>query len=134
MFDYQVIADCELRATFHERLGPCLELGIRSNWFRSLPYSALDRLRIAIDGQPVPEAATLVLCDGVAIPLEDLSAVVDRFWFVLDVLKVLVARPEDCATGTHRVSVSYEMRITDLVLSGHAFTEPAHAEAVMVLR
>jgi hypothetical protein len=132
MFDERLIAYRELQDAFHERLGPCLELGIRSNWYRSLPYAALDRLCIAIDGKPVPEAAMLVLCDGLATPVDELATMVTRFWFVPDVLRILIARTEKMAAGPHLVTVSYDMRITDLVIAGQAYIEPACAQALMV--
>ena len=51
-----------------------LLLGVRLNWYRSVPLSCVERLEVALDGVPLdPERTTLEL-DGVRCPVGDLAA------------------------------------------------------------
>jgi hypothetical protein len=92
-----------------------LLLGVRLNWYRSVPLSCVERLEIALDGVPLdPEHTTLEL-DGVRSPVRELNALDERWWHVLDTATVRIALEARPADGPHAVDLVIGTRIPYLV-------------------
>jgi hypothetical protein len=85
-------------------------LDIRLNWYRSLPLSCVEAIRLTIDGTTIEsERLTLRLPDFDG-HLTDLAEATDVWWRVLDAGE-LVAAGEDLASGPHDIELALTLRI-----------------------
>jgi hypothetical protein len=83
--DLRIVEDNSLRAT-----GDGYEVGVRLNWYRSLPVSCIEKLALSLDGQPVDPAAIRFEVNGKQFGIEELEDKVEEFWFVQDTARVHV--------------------------------------------
>lgn len=133
MFDQRVISP-SASLIHDDALGPCLRVNIYSNWYRSLPLSAIEGLRVHLDGTFVPEDRIWAQVGRRTLPISALEKLVATYWFVRDPLPLLIRRVDPIAPGRRRVRITYRMRITDLVFDGRAVSEPADCDAEVLLR
>jgi hypothetical protein len=87
--------------------GGRLAVAIHLPWYRSLPVSCLESVRVAVDG--VPAHVRSVAIDGFTGPVEE-AAASDATWDIRDTLAVVLgqaARPGDVRT----VEVALAVRI-----------------------
>lgn len=83
------------------------ELRVRSPWYRSLPLSCID-VELAVDDAPVDPGRITFCVNGNAYSMEELTELIDEFWFVLDPARLRVT---DIAPGAHDVAVRLGLRI-----------------------
>jgi hypothetical protein len=98
--------------------GTGLLLGIRLNWYRSLPLSCVERLEVELDGVPLDPGRTTLEVDGVTGTTGELAARDDRWWHVLDTATVRVPLDGPPAPGAHTVGLVLGTRIPHLVSPG----------------
>jgi hypothetical protein len=82
-------------------------LELRLNWYRSLPLSCVERIELAIDGEPVTDLR-LRLRDFEA-PVEALGDAVDVWWHVLDSVELVADM--DVPAGDHDVELAVSLRV-----------------------
>lgn len=90
---------------------------IRIPWYRSLPYSCVEGLDIAIDGAKIDSAELQIELGGERYKLSDLPPLHERWWYVADAAPVTVPLPEEPATGEHELDVTLHMRIPYIIES-----------------
>ena len=93
--------------------GRRLTLGIRLNWYRSLPLDCLEQLEVSVDG--VPAGGMTV---GFGEPRMLFPATAQdpaRWWPVRDTLRVAAELSESLPTGPHTVTVVLGNRIPYLI-------------------
>jgi hypothetical protein len=90
----RLIEDKSLRAT---RDG--YELGVRLSWYRSLPLSCVEKVRLTLDGQLIDAEAIRFGINGHEYRLDELPKLADEYWFVLDPAVLRVRAPGKVATG-----------------------------------
>ena len=106
MSGINVIEDGSLRATESG-----FEIKLRFKWYRSLPLSCLENLRLSVDGQPVDPGAISFGINGDVYRLDELADKVEEFWFILDSAILSVDQPGRVKSGeSHQIDVVFGMR------------------------
>jgi hypothetical protein len=75
------------------------EIQVRLNWYRSLPISSVETLRLSLDGEPVQPNQILFEINNHQYRLEELSEQIEEFWFVQDSAHLHVRQPGKVAAG-----------------------------------
>ena len=106
MSGINVIEDGSLRATESG-----FEIKLRFKWYRSLPLSCLEHLRLSLDGQAVDPDAVSFGINGNVYRLDQLADKTEEFWFVLDSAILSVDQPGTVKSGeSHQIDVAFGMR------------------------
>ena len=106
MSGINVIEDNSLRATESG-----FEIRLRFKWYRSLPLSCLEDLRLSVDGQAVDPDAVSFGINGNVYRLDQLADKVEEFWFILDSAILSVDQPGKVKSGeSHQIDVAFGMR------------------------
>jgi hypothetical protein len=90
------------------RTGEGYEVAVRFDWYRALPLSCFS-VALNVDGQPVPADRIRFHINDRDYALDELPALADEFWFVLDAARLRVEQP--LAEGDHDVAVDLTLRI-----------------------
>ncbi len=116
------------------RTGDGYEIPIRFDWYRSLPLSCVS-VSVRFDGLPVPDDAIRFHVNERDYALDEMAALVDEFWFVLDAAKLRIRTEEPVVDGTHDVEVEIALRIPYLFNedTGNVLTVWSRPRATMVL-
>ena len=79
-------------------------LGLRLMWYRSLPLSCIENIRLSLDGQPVDPGLLRLEVNGHSYRLEQLADRVEEFWYILDTAFLDVEQPGVVTRGeNHRI-------------------------------
>ena len=97
----QVLGDTAVRAA-----DDGYEVDLHLAWYRSLPFSCLEGIDLAIDDVPAQREQLRVKVDGRELGLDDLPELDDEWWFVQDALTVLVPSERPAAPGARSSSAS----------------------------
>lgn len=92
--DLRIVEDNSLRAN-----NDGYEVGVRLNWYRSLPISCVEKVALSLDGQPVDPGAIRFEVNGKQFTLQEMEDEVEEFWFVLDTAQVHVQDPGKVKPG-----------------------------------
>lgn len=84
------------------------EIDLHLAWYRSLPLSCVEDIRLSLDGAEVAPDRIRVLLNGEPLTLAQLAERVDDEWFVQDPLTIRVSGLVPAETG-NRVSVDVTM-------------------------
>ena len=90
----KIVEDNSLRAT-----ADGYQVEIRLNWYRSLPLSCVEEVRLSLDGQLVPPEKIRFAINGHEYRLDELPRLGEEFWFVLDPAVLQVHDPGKVASG-----------------------------------
>jgi hypothetical protein len=101
----------ELLAGPLRRTGDGFEVPVRFDWYRSLPLSCVASLTLTVDGEVVDAERIRFHVNDRDYALDELAAVHDEFWFVLDTARLRVLADPPLAAGEHEVAVDLAMRI-----------------------
>lgn len=102
----RVIEDRSLRVT-----SSGFEIRVRFKWYRSLPLSCLENLRMSIDGCPIDASLITLEVNGRRHRLEQLVEQVEETWFVLDPAVLSVGLPGRVRRGeTYHLKVFFGLR------------------------
>ncbi len=93
--------------------GRRLTLGIRLNWYRSLPLNCLQRLEVSLDGWMTD--GTTIGFAGHPMPLWAVAQDVTSWWSVRDTLQVTAELADSPSAGAHTVAVLLGNRIPYLI-------------------
>ena len=117
MSGINVIEDGSLRATESG-----FEIKLRFKWYRSLPLSCLENLRLSVDGQPVDPGAISFGINGNEYRLHELADKVEEFWFILDSAILSVDQPGKVKSGeSHQIDVVFGMRAPYIAIAPGKF-------------
>lgn len=84
---------------------------VRLNWYRSLPISCVETLRLSLDGEAVQPEQILFEINDHAYRLAELPEKIEEFWFVQDSAVLHVQQPDKVALGeTHTVEAEIALR------------------------
>ncbi len=84
---------------------------VRLNWYRSLPLSSVDVLKLALDGESVPLDQVRFEINGHLYTLAELPERYEEFWFVQDSAVLHVSQPGKVAAGqAHRLDAEISLR------------------------
>jgi sugar phosphate isomerase/epimerase len=89
-----------------------LAVSLTIPWYRSLWLSSVGSLRLAIDGQAVPQEDLAFELEGVRRPLDELPDQHDVLWFLQSHPLLVVRRETPVALGeTHQVTIDGQLRL-----------------------
>ena len=75
------------------------QLQVRLDWYRSLPLSCVEQVRLSLDGEQVDAQAITFGINGGEYRLDELAALTDQVWFVLDSATIRVEQPGQVTSG-----------------------------------
>lgn len=81
-------------------------VGLRLPWYRAIPLSNVELDDVLVDGEPVALDHVRFELDGTNIPLAELPAKTDQFWWVPDTATITAQMP-----GMER-GRSYDVQVT----------------------
>jgi hypothetical protein len=113
----KLIEDDSLRVT-----GQGYEVKVRLNWYRSIPLSCVERVRLALDDQwAEPEALTFGINER-TYSLDELPALVDESWFMVDSATIHARQPGQASVGRpHTVAVEIAFRVPYMPIGPDSF-------------
>jgi hypothetical protein len=121
-----IIQENSLRAT-----DSGFELQVRFKWYRSLPLSCVEDLRLSLDGRPVDPASLRFGINGHTYRLEELVGLVEEEWFIIDPAHVIVEQPGLVNSGeAHQVDVAFGMRIPYIAIGPEKFLTIINRQSV----
>ncbi len=121
-----IIQDDSLRATESG-----FELQVRFKWYRSLPLSCIEDLRLSVDGQAVDPELLRFGINGHTYRLEELAGLVEEEWFIIDPAHLAVAQPGLVKAGEqHQLDVAFGMRIPYIAIGPDKFLTMINRESV----
>ena len=112
------------------------EIDVHLAWYRSLPLSCVENVAVTLAGRTVPREDVRVRYGGRELTLDDLTGLVDEWWFVQDPLTVVVPdeAPRDPGTESD-VVVELATRIPYIIIGpGAALVQRTKAERKVVIR
>ncbi|MFG3289197.1 DUF6379 domain-containing protein [Streptomyces sp. NPDC048179] len=120
MFPDRLIVPEELGVTEDADGSAAVTFRVRLPWYRALPMDGLHLSDIVFDGRPVGSDLLDVEIDGAWTPYDDVAALRDVWWFVLDPLRVRIRGLESVADGEHEVTATVGARVPYIVLGTKA--------------
>jgi len=75
------------------------EIRVRLNWYRSLPLSCVEKVRLALDGQWVDPGEVTFEVNAHEYRLDELAPLCEEFWFVQDSARLHVRQAGKVAAG-----------------------------------
>jgi hypothetical protein len=103
---FRIVEDDSLRVTEGG-----YEVGIRLNWYRSLPLSCVETVRLALDGTWVDPDMIRFRINNHDYRLSELAEQLEEFWFVQDAAILHIDQPGKVATGeSHTIEVEIGFR------------------------
>lgn len=110
------------------------EVKVRLNWYRSLPLSCVENVRLILDGEEItPEEISFGINDHV-YPVKDLVEKNGEYWFVQDSAVLKVSRPGMITPGdSHTIEAEITLRAPYILVgSGKFLTMPTRYSTVQV--
>jgi len=84
---------------------------VNLNWYRSLPLSSVEVLKLALDGQVVPLDQVRFAINGHEYGLVELPERYEEFWFVQDSAVLKVLQPGKVKAGeAHQLDAEMSLR------------------------
>ncbi len=121
-----IIQDDSLRATESG-----FELQVRFKWYRSLPLSCVEDLRVSVDGKAIDPALLRFGINGNVYRLEELAGLVEEEWFIIDAAHLIVKQPGLVKAGEqHQVEVAFGMRIPYIAIGPEKYLTMINRESV----
>jgi hypothetical protein len=109
-------------------------INVRENWYRSLPLSCIENVKIIVDGEEFPPKDVSFGINNALYPLKDLANKSGEYWYVQDSASLLVRRPGKIAAGeTHTIEVEIVLRAPYIMVGpGKFLTMPTKFSTVQV--
>ena len=105
------------------------EVSMRLNWYRSLPYSCLEKLSVAIDGESIETEKLHLKINDQLYQLDQLGDLVEELWFVQDPATVFVHYPGKITPGKdYEIELELAMRAPYIPIGPDRFLTPSTSE------
>ncbi len=113
MFDGYIFTPESLRPVAEDGQVIGFELDTRIPYYRSIPLSMVDDVRVSVDGQDVARQDIRFSADGGAhwFTLDEMTTVDTYRWEYADEATVRVLRPGGLEPGEHEVCVGINVRV-----------------------
>lgn len=128
-FAVPLIEENSLRAT-----PDGFEVKVRLNWYRSLPLSCVEKVRLVIDGEEISPERIVFGINEHCYPLTALETKTAEYWFVLDSALLKVTAPGGITGGEeHDLEAEITLRAPYILVGpGKFLTMPTRYSAVQV--
>ena len=112
-----------------------LELDVHPNWYRSLPLSSVTIVEVTVNGEHIARDEMTFSVNGAEHALDELAALWDDTWFVLDPATLRVRRQLVRRGETVDVLVRLGNRVPYLLIGpDHPLESVTEAEKTIVAR
>ena len=81
----QLVEDNSLKVNDHG-----YQINVRLNWYRSLPLSCVQNIKLCVNGTQVPASDLRFAVNGQQYSLDEMKEKVEEFWFVQDAAQLQV--------------------------------------------
>lgn len=93
------------------------DLDVHLAWYRSLPLSCVEQLKVSINGHEVSLDNIYLLHNGKRVPFAALQEMTEEWWFVQDALRFHLNVTPDLSIGSEvELSVSLATRIPYIII------------------
>uniref|UniRef100_B0T5K0 C-deglycosylation enzyme beta subunit n=1 Tax=Caulobacter sp. (strain K31) TaxID=366602 RepID=B0T5K0_CAUSK len=82
------------------------EIAIRLPWYRALPLSVIEIVRVRIDGEPIARERVQIIVDGRGFAIDDMKNQTEVVWYMRDDAFLRVDGFELVSGQAYRVEVS----------------------------
>lgn len=118
----KLVEDGSLKAT-----ADGCEVRLRLKWYRSLPVSCIETLKMSLDGQPLDPSCLRFGVNGHQYKLEELADGVEEFWFIQDSAILSAVLPGKVSqVEAHKVNVEMAVRFPYIPIGPGKFLTHIH--------
>ena len=112
------------------------EIQVRLNWYRSMPLSCVEKVRLGIDGEEIAAEAIWFQINAHQYSLQEMADKTGEYWFVQDSATLLVKEPGRIAPGEeHTIEAEITIRAPYILVGPEKFlTMPTKFTSVQVAR
>jgi hypothetical protein len=124
-----LIEDNSLRAT-----PDGFEVKVRLNWYRSLPLSCVENVRLSVDGVEITPEDIFFGIDDRSYSLKDMPDLTGETWYVQDSATLQVKNPGKVVSGeTHTIEAEITLRAPYIMVGpGKFLTMPTRYSSTQV--
>ncbi len=103
------------------------EVKLRLKWYRSLPLSCIESLKMSLDGQPLDPDCLRLGVNGRQFKLDELPDQVEEFWFIQDSAVLSAVLSGKVKVGeSHKVNVEMSVRFPYIPIGPGKFLTHIH--------
>lgn len=122
MFTDKVLEDNSLKV-FEDGF----EVTVRLLWYRSLPLSCVEKVRLAVDGEEVDPKDIRFGFEDALYPLDVLEEMTDKYWYMQDSARIFVDKPEMISKGKdYQIEAEVVMRVPYISIGPGKFLKLPH--------
>lgn len=128
-FAVPLIEESSLRST-----ADGFEVKVRLNWYRSLPLSCVENIRLSIDGEEISVDALSFAVNEHSYPVKELEDKAGEYWYVQDSGVVHAQLPGKVAAGgSYSIDVEITIRAPYILIGpGKFLTMPTRYSTAQV--
>jgi hypothetical protein len=103
------------------------EIKLRLLWYRSLPLSCIEKIELALDGQPVEAGLLRFGINDKEFRLDELPDLVEEFWFIQDSASLSIRQPGKVRHGSsHLINLELALRFPYIPIGPGKFLTHVH--------
>jgi hypothetical protein len=110
------------------------EVKVRLNWYRSLPLSCIENIRLVLDGEEISADALSFAVNEHSFPVRDLAGRTGEYWYVQDSGVIQAQYPGKVAAGgSYTVEAEITIRAPYILIGpGKFLTMPTRYSTIQV--
>ena len=110
------------------------EIKVRLNWYRSLPLSCIENIRLSVDSEDIAPEDISFGINTHSYPLKDMADLSGETWYVQDSAVLQVKESGKVASGeTHTIEAEITLRAPYIMVGqGKFLTMPTRQSSVQV--
>jgi hypothetical protein len=98
------------------------EISVRLSWYRSLPVSCIEKLKLALDGEWVDPGDVRFVINDREHRVDELARLPEEYWFVQDSAVLKVRQPGRVVAGeTHTIQTELAVRFPYIRIGSGGF-------------
>ena len=113
----QLVEDNSLRV-----INDGYQINVRLNWYRSLPLSCVQNIKLVVDGEEVPSSDMRFAVNGNQYTIDEIAEKVEEFWFVQDAAQLQVLQLSKVHAGeSHEIEAEIALRFPYIAIGPGKF-------------
>lgn len=114
----ETLRDNTLKNYYENGAAAGYQFDVRLAYYRGQYLSVIDELKVAVDGEEVPEEDIRFCVNGKEFAPWELHEAFSEFWRIIDPAVIKVRRPGGLALGEHNVKLTLMFRCPYLPIPG----------------